>query len=107
MPDSSPGSIPARDPSVPLPNPQPTVLGQPRAVVRSSDDPTPPTLEETDAGGLVLPALPLSLSGRGEGVQDGVTAARMMPLPLRCLEPGPRAAPTRVCVQTRTRGLMD
>lgn len=34
VPDSSPGSIPARDPSVPLPNPQPTVLGQPRAVVR-------------------------------------------------------------------------
>lgn len=51
--------------------------------------------------------LTLSLSSRGGGVQDGVTAAPMTPLPLGRQEPGPRAALTRVWVRTHTRGRMD
>lgn len=44
--DSSSGSIPARDPSVPLP----TALGRLRAVVWESDDPTSQLGRKTDAG---------------------------------------------------------
>lgn len=44
--DSSLSSISAGDPSVHIRNPLPTVLGQLGIVVRESDDPTPPTLED-------------------------------------------------------------
>lgn len=36
------------------------------------------------------------VSSRGEGVQDGVTAAQMTPLPLGRPESGARATPTGV-----------
>lgn len=71
MLDSSPGSVPAGDPSVHIRNPLPTVLGQLDTVVQESDDPTP-QLWRVGLGELLLPAPnPQSLFSRGRGAGRG------------------------------------
>lgn len=77
--------------------PLPAVLGQPRAAVQESDDPFPPTHPPHSEGGgrgwaRISSATPQSLR-RGEGLHDGVTAARLTPLPLGRRGRGPREPP--------------
>lgn len=81
MLDSSPGSVPAGDPSVHIRNPLPTVLGQLDTVVQESDDPTP-QLWRVGLGELLLPAPnPQSLFSRGRGAGRGDSCADDAPPP--------------------------
>lgn len=86
--DSSSGSIPARDPSVPLPTPLPAVLGRLRAVVRESDDPTSQLRRGRTLVTRASSATPQSLYTGGGGAGRGDSCADDAPPPRA---PGARA----------------